>query len=259
MGASHVTLACTDIDLAVGRLRRHGYQPEFIDHDIWNHPSKRGIMQGWSERHSISLLRAIGGFPIELVSYPIQHSMVRGRYIGMFNASEFSVTPCHELETVCASITDHGLPCKSGWIQDFNLPVLISATEEGSACLKRLVVRARDVGRADEIWCGGLGFKCEQATSDFAHLKLESPVAAWRLEILLVRSYTGEEKPPLNAQGMACLAFLSTNVEEDVARLESKGAECVAEPFEIVVNGKKMKVAIVVFDGAYIELLCILT
>ena len=57
---------------------------------------------------------------------------------------------------------------------------------------------------------------------------------------------------------MACLAFLSSNIDDDIARLALEGAESGTEQFRIVVNNRKLCVAIVGFDGAYIELLRIL-
>lgn len=258
MGASHVTVACTDIDAAVDSLQRCGYHPDFVDRDVLNHPSKRGILQDWSDRHAISLLRSKGRFPIELVSYPVERSRSRGHYIGMFDAEGVVDMPDSELESVRQSIVTDGLSCKVGRLADLDLSVLVTAGREGEAGLKSLAVSVSDIGRSREFWCGGLGFHCERATSDIARVTLPSPVVAWRLAMTLVRSATEAAKPPLNADGMACLSFLSSNVEDDVSRLVAKGATVGAAPFQIAVNGKKMNVAIVAFDGAYIELLRIL-
>lgn len=258
MGASHITLCCSDIDFAIGSMRRRGYQPDFVDHDVLNHPSKRGILQGWSDRHAISMLRAKSGIPIELVSYPVERSPSRGRYIGLFKVSEIELAACEELEVAATALTDHGLPCKAGRFQDLNLPVLFAAGSEGAPGLERLVLPVTDIGRAQAFWCDGLGFRCAHAISGVAHLTLASPVAAWCLAVTLVRIDVWNDRPPLNADGMACLAFLSSNIDDDIARLALEGAESGTEQFRIVVNNRKLCVAIVGFDGAYIELLRIL-
>jgi hypothetical protein len=55
---------------------------------------------------------------------------------------------------------------------------------------------------------------------------------------------------------MACLSFLSSNISDDVQRLVIAGAQPSTGVFDLSINGRDMKVAILTTpDRAFVELI----
>lgn len=259
IGASHVTLGCENIVAAIASLRPHGYDPEFIADDVANHASKRGSLSGWSDLHSLALLRSKQGFAIELISYSSGSAESFGKYIGILNSpAAQGASPIAHLEFLRTTLAEGGMNYSVGHIAELDLPVLLTAEGVAEHGLKKIVLPVSDLERASAFWCKGLGYRRKNAARDIAELSSVSPVAAWRVDIVLIQSLDGPKASVLDAKGMACLAFLSSSIENDGANLERLGAIRVTEVFPIYVNGKSMNILVLDFDGAYVELVQVL-
>jgi catechol 2,3-dioxygenase-like lactoylglutathione lyase family enzyme len=259
MGASHITLGCRDVDVAAVGMREYGYFTEFVDRRVINNLSKQSILASRCDLHDIALLRSDGGFPIELISYQNEIPDVFGRYIGVFGSAGQIRSDDNNSDLI--SIVS-GLSARSvseshpGKIADLDVPALFFQEAETKMGLAQIVLPVSDMNRAKRLWCGALGFSVEQQGAETAVLKFVSPIAAWRLRMLLVGSPLPATRPVLDAKGMACLSLLSSNVAEDVARAIAGGARLETEIFAISINGRNMKVAILTDpDGAFVELL----
>ncbi len=258
LGASHITLGCSDLDAAVASLRDYGYLPEFIDRNVINNPSKQPILTAHCEVHGIGLLRSEHGFPIELVSYQEKMPDGFGRYIGVFETAR-AVGPAENID-FGASLSRMPSDVASKWalgtIGDLDAPAFFVRGAQTNAGLRQVVLPVGSMERAQHLWCNVLGFTVISETGGWAELEFVSPVAAWRLRLVLVASPPPKERSALDARGMACLSLLSSNVAGDVPRLVAGGAQLLTEIFPIPINGRNLKVAILADpDGAFLELL----
>jgi hypothetical protein len=258
LGASHITLGCDDLDAAVESLSHFGYQADFIDRKVVNDPSKRSILSADYRFHGIGLLRSQTGFPIELVFYQERMPDAFGRFVGVFETT----TAARQTRKFASGASLNGMPpsVASKWTTDLvgspGVPAFISGGERTNSGLRKVVLPVTDLPRARRLWCGVLGFRPKSESGELAELEFASPVAAWRLQLMLVASTGSEARTVLDAQGMACLSLLSSNVDDDVRRAVTGGAELVTDIFTIGINGRDMKVAILTeADGAFVELL----
>jgi catechol 2,3-dioxygenase-like lactoylglutathione lyase family enzyme len=258
VGASHITLGCQDLDTGIDSLKQYGYRPDFIERCLPSDRSKNPLLSCAREMHGISLLRSEQGFPIELVSYGETAQDVWGRYIGVFE----SVGNTREVDGLRASFPaaiDLSME-QQGWAAGtlglLDAPTIFVKGATAEAGLQQIVLPVTNIEKARRFWCEGLGFKWQRETAEMTTLHLAAPVSAWRISLSLVQSPPVLTRPGLDAKGMACLAFVSSNISEDVSRLIDTGADFVTDQFSVSVNSRKMRVAIAADpDGAFIELL----
>jgi catechol 2,3-dioxygenase-like lactoylglutathione lyase family enzyme len=257
-GASHVTLGCDNLDAAVASLAYYGYRPEFIDRNVINNPSKQSILAVHCEVHGIGLLRSEAGFPIELVSYQSPMPGGFGRFVGVFETTrEFRYAENIDFNEFLSGMPSNVVSIWAmGTIGDLGAPAFFVRGARTNAGLQRLVLPVSDLERSRRLWCDVLGFGIVSETRELAELRFVSPIAAWRLQLVLVATPPPKARSGLDARGMACLSLLSSNVADDVRRVVASGATLITEIFAILINGRNMKVAILNDpDGAFIELL----
>jgi catechol 2,3-dioxygenase-like lactoylglutathione lyase family enzyme len=259
LGASHITLRCCDLDAAVESLEGYGYHPDFIDRNVSNDPSKRSILSGDCRLHGIGLLRSQTGFPIELISYQDRIPDGFGRFVGVFETASVPEGVENDID-FDASLS--GMPSNvvstwaTGIVGNLGAPAFFVRGSQTNGGLRKLVLPVSDPASARRLWCDALGFGLVREASELAELQFVSPVAAWRLQLILVASPPPKARTVLDAKGMACLSLLSSNVTDDVPRVVAGGALLQTDIFAISVNGRKMKVAILADqDGAFVELL----
>ncbi len=256
MGASHITLGCDDVEAAIERLAGYGYRTDFVDRGVINNPSKHSFLSAPSELHGIALLRSDHGFPIELICYEQPMPDRFGRYVGVFEcalAGAEAIDPDAGVASLPEPLASRWRP---GTIAGLDAPAFFVKDATTSSGLTQVVLPVGDIIQAQRLWCGALGFKLQREGAGWAELQFVSPVAAWRLRMLLVAAPPADMQSVLDAKGMACLSFLSSNLSQDLTRLVASGATVATDVFSITINGKKMMVAILATpEGAFVELL----
>ncbi|KZL01861.1 MULTISPECIES: hypothetical protein [unclassified Pseudovibrio] len=133
-------------------------------------------------------------------------------------------------------LTYHGVVQGSNrqvtWHQD-----RIQIEMDDTTILKRLLVK-------------GLGFKANRDNE----FQLSPMLPDWACRICTLNKFT--EPTRLDAAGASGLAFYSRRIEADSEKLKSLGAIEVSEIFELVLNDKKLDIALMrVPDGPLIELI----
>ncbi|TLG77611.1 VOC family protein [Methylocystis sp. B8] len=181
-----------------------------------------------------------------------------GRYVGVF---ETAGVP-RRVDNIDFSASLSGMPSDAvsawatGTIGDLSAPAFFVRGARTNAGLRQVVLPVSDLKCSRRLWCDVLGFGLVSETSAMAELRFVSPVAAWRLELVLVASPPPKARSVLDAKGMACLSLLSSNIADDVPRVIGGGARLLTDIFAITINGRNMKVAILAdMDGAFVELL----
>jgi hypothetical protein len=255
-----MTLGCSDIDAGVGSLERIGYDVRFIDRNLPNDVAKLKFLSAPWTVHAIAYTRASAGLPIELVSYAVQQPAVSGRFTGIFDGLErnYEIVPDGENPDVTRSVVAACGPAQVGSLPGFGVPAFFKQDTNGSTGLTAAVLAAGDLDEAEEFWCSAVGFRPGAGSAgdaDWRRLDFISPVSAWRFTLVLVRSAVSASPAPLDARGMACLAFVCTDINRDRTALLAGGAEG-AGIFNAKVNGRDLLIEMLRGpDGAYLELL----
>jgi hypothetical protein len=181
-----------------------------------------------------------------------------GRYVGVFG-TERSFAGQREMGLGGFSLempSELLLRWEIGSIGHMDAPAFFVRNASARAGLSQVVLPVSNLQASRQLWCDVLGFCLHTEATEFAELRFASPVAAWRLALILVASSPAETRPKLDAKGMTCLSLLSSNVDDDVRSVISGGAQLVTDIFTIKINGRDLKVAILMDeDGAFIELL----
>ncbi len=259
LGPSHITLGCPDIDAGVVSLEKLGYRAQFIDRNLPNDGSKLKFLSAPWARHAIAYTKANSGLPIELVSYDARQAEPLGRYVGVFNGA----VGCHDLAAdselaVVPAIAAACGPAEAGLLPGFGVPACFMHDANRTMGLTAAALSTADLPATQRFWCSALGFcvAAEDAVAgEWRRLDFTSPVASWRFTLVLVASPRPAPPALLDSRGMACLAFVCTDMTRDRSALLAHGAEG-AGSFNTRVNGRNIIVEMMRGpDNAYIELL----
>lgn len=86
-------------------------------------------------------------------------------------------------------------------------------------------------------------------------ISVRSPVTNWKVDIAVVYNEDAPINPPMDLEGCAALAFLSSDVEADLDEMVERGCKMASNPFAVRVNGRDMLVALGRSpDGTIVEL-----
>jgi len=262
LGFSHLTLRCSSIDEGGKQLRPMGYEMDFAQ-NVANPMAKRKLLGVDCPNMNIALYRAAGGLPVELVEYP------KGGEGTSF------------LEPVVAIATPSDYSRGANEIRNWNnLPAQIFATEAtrrfvhpefqipfhefnhaAATGVVGLVQRTRSLDQALDFWGSRLkadvsitaaeGQRCGRAI-------FKAPLKSWMLSIAIVEDFElpVDEAGSLDSPGVACLSFISSNVDRDRMTFDPERNLPTTGSFEIEINRKGLRLEIIhVLPGLYFELL----
>jgi hypothetical protein len=125
-----------------------------------------------------------------------------------------------------------------------------------SADRRFIEVRARDSELEKAFFCTAL--RCVQQQD--GSLALAARIPSWSVAIRIQEDADAPLDPPLDVDGLSCLAFLSTSPEADAEAMIACGGRSVTPPFRLSVNGRQLKVLMLRSpEGTLIELVKIET
>lgn len=94
------------------------------------------------------------------------------------------------------------------------------------------------------------------AASDDGCVVLRSRFPQWSIALAVAEDANAPLDPPLDLDGLSCLAFYSTNVVEDAARIAAHGGRDAIDPFEIRVGRNDLRILMLRSpEGTIIELI----
>ncbi|HZP68466.1 MAG TPA: hypothetical protein VFB29_00865 [Pseudolabrys sp.] len=255
-----MTLGCSDIDAGVRSLGNIGYHVQFIDRNLPNDVAKVKFLSAPWTVHAIAYTRANSGLPIELVSYDVHQPEEPGRFTGIFAGVERDRqgAPNGNYRDILQPVVAACGPAEIGSLPGFGVPAVFKNGAHGRGALVAAVLAVENLSKAKEFWCSAVGFRAgaySMENADWQRLEFVSPVSAWCFTLVLVTSRRLSLPAFLDARGMACLAFVCTDICRDRADLLACGAEG-AGIFNARVNGRELLVEMLRSpDGAYLELL----
>ncbi len=115
---------------------------------------------------------------------------------------------------------------------------------------------ARDPAREDAFFRTALRF----APREDGSLAFTGRVPGWSVTIRNLADAQAPIDPPLDLEGLSCLAFLSTAPEADAQAMVPLGGRDVTEAFRLEINGRRLRVLMLRSpEGTLIELIKIET
>lgn len=119
-----------------------------------------------------------------------------------------------------------------------------------------IAVRARDPERENAFFRSGLRCLPQQDGS----LAFTARIPSWSVAIRVQQDADAPVDPPLDVDGLSCIAFLSTSPEADAEAMVACGGRSITNAFRLNVNGRQLKVLMLRSpEGTLIELVKIET
>jgi hypothetical protein len=119
----------------------------------------------------------------------------------------------------------------------------------------RLDILSRDAEREAAFFVEALSFSADRGNS----VALRSRFPHWSIALNMIEDETAALDPPLDVEGLSCLAFYSTDVVADAARIARHGGRDAIAPFEIRVRDQTLRILMLRSpEGTVIELIQIL-
>jgi len=188
----HLALTGTAMDTQIQILESMGYEQVFFSHRIPNPEIKRPFLREWCEHHTLALYRRDGSIPIEIIDYEYTSSG-HSRY---------------DLEQVPNGSLIH--PDESDTTPDSADPLDTVVLETPSLSATREFFRTLGLEQKDSQT---LAFASPLTDPTFVQLREAS-------------SASGEAY--LDTPGYPCLAFVTTDIEAELSRLDEAGYDVTA-------------------------------
>lgn len=242
LGASHLTYSSAEPAEARRLLQRAGLTLDFDQRGVPNSPEKAPFLSPSArsaETMDITYFKGALGPAVELVAYPAA---------GPATGRGFS--PLFALDLPASLSADPGF-WESAPREAFPAAKTAAPAEQGIAAIA-CPVDAVDASLS--FWKAGLGFSetARGASGErgaWVALELPALLPQWRLRLVLFedsRAFASEDRTPtLDGLGFRCLSLLSSELEKDLARLNQAGAAGRIDPFELTVNGKRLRAGMV--------------
>jgi membrane-bound inhibitor of C-type lysozyme len=188
----HIALTGTAMDTQTRILELMGYEQVFSSEQVPNPEIKRPFMQVWCDHHTLALYRREGSIPIEIIGY--EHTSRGHSRYDLKQVPNGRLTQADEDDTAPDSVDA--------------LDTVVLETVSPSATCEFF----RTLG-------------LEQ--SDPRTLTFESPLTdPTFVELREASSASGETY--LDTPGYPCLAFVTTDIEAELARLDKAGYDVTA-------------------------------
>jgi hypothetical protein len=260
IGYSHVTLSSADLNQDAAWLESMGFERKFTEEGLVNDPLKGPYLATPADTMSMIFLEAPGSIAIELVSYERWADSSVGNYELLLESP--AGHSCGDLQAldyhhVWGNTLSRDLG--GGSVGSMNIPLSFArgSGETGGVLSIRSVTA--NVGRELEFWCSALGC-CKGAHSGSAPTpwvtaEFASPVPQWRANLMFVEG-DPVPHPHMDSPGSTCVSILVKDLQRTADTASGAGALSVSNSFEIEVDGKVLKIAIVrTPGGAIVELM----
>jgi catechol 2,3-dioxygenase-like lactoylglutathione lyase family enzyme len=264
MGVDHVALSAHGIDSAIEQLGKLGYQMQFVERNLPNAEGKRRFVRQFHAMHAIAYCKPKsqsvalelvdhGGSPAEEYASPY-HVMFSGKSPGQICPGASETGSSNPVREALVRFADGEI--NRVFLATFNTMCWWrrsgEAAERDSSRVDVLVLEVADLPKSTKFWTGGLGFVVDRAsperdTPESKVMSFPSRIPSWRLRVILVEN-KALQKPCiacLDDNGFPCIAFISTDLNDDRKRLTRYGASATGDDFSQVVGGRTLRLCIV--------------
>lgn len=113
-------------------------------------------------------------------------------------------------------------------------------------------MRVRDAAAESAFFVEALGFSAQEG----GVLAMTSKFPQWSLRLRLTEDSDAPLDPPLDLEGISCIAFYASSLDRDVSRLQGLGGRAATDPFAITVNDRTFRIVMLRSpEGTIIELI----
>ncbi len=246
VGVDHLALSVARLDEPARQLQQAGWQHQFSATGLPNARAKQPLLQHYQPSHDIALLQAPQPYVgLELTTHGAM-SAQPGPYLPLLPDSFTALEqrqPSEAEQHLAQALPAIGLTARPA-----NWPQLQALAWQSDQPRQLVILLTRQLSGEAEFWQQALGWHQQAAAPGWAWLKLNSPVANWRCELLLVASESASPAG-LDACGGTCLAMYSTALEQDLHHAQKQGATWLSEPFELSVNQRRLRIALLRTPG----------
>jgi hypothetical protein len=267
LGVDHIALSCTDVQRGVALLEQAGYRPRFVQQALPNHPAKQPLLRTYDPLHAVAYCRADQGVALELTrhAHPLQAAV--SPYQVLLNGASAAAQPvtlarATEWDDVWRSVAAVEQPVTAEWADLHAQFWYDAAYNQGhTAFVRAILLPVAALQPSAYFWVQGLGWHIQQhgtTTSGAAwmSLVLRAPVAAWRLELVLLETADPIAVPYLDDAGFPCLALMTNNLAQDCEKAVHAGGQQVCDNFTLTVAEKTLSIGILRGpDGELVELI----
>lgn len=260
LGASHITLAATDLGPDLAALARLGYEAKFVEENIPSHRSKEFFLSKPYSAHCLALAGAAKGLPIELVIYDSVLPDSKGCMIPVFD----QVIP-EQAERIAGLDNNQGLAAQFiigttlvlAVLPRFGTPAYFSSDAHSNGGLVAVEIAVGDIVAARSFWEHGLGYHFVGEADDRVRLEFRSPINKWQFTVFLRHETPSDNMIFLDSSGFACLSMICTDLSKDRSGILSlKGLTESTGAFDATVNGQHCSFELFKGPGGvYVELL----
>lgn len=252
-GVSHITLSCTDIDAGVRVVQSSGFTCDFLERDAPNFLGKQQFLDEYNTHHSLALCTGGKGVAVELVRHRTTSSQTSSPVAVLFEGNmPMVVTEEH----TALGVEDYGDIIEDVFEQSIGIGVWSEVStyyyRTGSevnipAKVKALIQPVVGIETAEAFWCNKLGGtvvrRGETAGQQWSHLSFRAPVPQWSMDFILVDTATLPHYT-LDSCGFTCTVFLCRSLTTVSQKLQSDSSVQSSGIFEMVVNGKMLKIEV---------------
>jgi hypothetical protein len=113
-------------------------------------------------------------------------------------------------------------------------------------------IRVRNMEEEAAFFVDALGFTSPAS----GLLEMNSRFPQWSLKLKVTEDPAAALDPPLDLEGLSCIAFYTTNLENDIARLLDRGGRDKTDTFSFTINDRDLRIAMLRSpEGTIIELI----
>ena len=250
LGADHIAVSEFDNNSMKCSLNAGGYGMKFAINKLQNSQIKAPYLRQWSEFHEISLFIFAGSLSIEITRHAAGPDALPGHFFPIVRLGGEELALQDEMTDVCrllSSAMERTLVpvlWSEGGVKGFSFVTKQNVFAEVAA----ISLAVDDPEISALFWQKGLSAKRLASGSDWCRLKFESPIAAWRTEVILFPKRLVNCSQSLDAPGFPCLALLSNNIEQDANQAMSNGFHATKSD-RLEVNGRVLSICLLESPG----------
>ena len=256
IGIDHLALSCSNVAAASQELARSGFSTQFIEKDLPNHSAKKAFLMHYALKHDIAYCRREDGIALELTNHRggFDGAAATTAYHAYFEAAPPDLVPIDGLKPNLAAVWNYlknGRSVRPAQWSPFTTSFWYNSAHSSLHPLgvSSVALPVAQLSKSSVFWQSGLGFRQKstrylETGERWENLVFLSPFKRWALDFVLIETNAGQTRAMLDAPGFRCLALITTDLRADLKKMMKAGGTEATEPFNLLLNGKMLQVAL---------------
>ena len=247
VGIDHIALSSTDFDEHTRFFNALGYEKKFSAKGAENLALKKRLLKRFNSKHDLALLESLGNLSIELLNHGYVGNC-KNYMIPIFDGLPKNIAKKKEK----VSMGSHVFFRVDS--EAFGGPVYFKESGSEFFGFREIIVKVQNASKSVIFW-QSLGFELLEISEDVAVLQFSSLIGKPACKVYLHTSKNVEHRHYLDDEGFNCVALISSSIEKDKIKLESKGFS-TTELGKIFVNNRVLNIFFVMgYCGELVEII----